>query len=164
MGIQSTSADTRCPRSWHMPPQGDGDPLAQAPYEHLDQLRQWCAQVQQLLRSRLHWNGPVLPRTPDGNDYCPSNEGTPRCALPPPQIQPRNSHATVPKWRLSSEFAGTCHWEWLTKSKTTIKPGWELALCQRKPLTRTSSRDHVTSTFTWRATRVNWDNSWCTSS
>ena len=123
MGTQSTSADTRCPRSWHMPPQGNGDPLAQTPHEHLDQLRQWCAQVQPPPRSRLHWNGPVLPRTPDGNDYCPSNEGTPRCALPPPQIRPRNIHANVPKWRLSSEFAGTCHWEWLTKSKTTIKIG-----------------------------------------
>ena len=88
--------------------------------------------VQPPPRSRSHWNDPALPRTPDGTDCCPNNEGTPRCARPPPWTQPRNIHATVPTWRPSSEFAGTYHWGLLTKSNTTMKIRDESLLCDKE--------------------------------
>ena len=107
-------------------------PLAQTPHEHLDQLRQWYAPAQPPPRSRFHWTDPVLPRTPDGIDCCPSNEVTPRCAQPAPQIGLGNSHATVPRRRPSSKIAGTYRWGWLTKSKTTMKDRDECPDCDKE--------------------------------
>ena len=53
----------------------------------------------------------------------------------------------------------------MNKNKTTTNNRNDYAQYGKsKALTNTSTRDHVTSTFTCPATTVNWDRSWCTSS
>ena len=135
------------------------------PHEHLDQVRQWCVPAQQPPHSGSCWTDQELPRTPDEIGCCPSIEWTPRCARLAPQTLCRNSHAPLPKWTPCSKCRGTCHWGWLTKSKTTMYNWDDYVKCgESKPTTKTSSRDHVTSTFICPAIRVNWDHSWWTSS
>ena len=102
--------------------------------------------------------------TPEEIGGSPSIEWTPRYARPAPQTLCRNSHALLPEWKFFSECGGTYHWGWLTKSKPTMHNRDDYVQYGKiKPLTNTSSRDHVTSTFTWPAIRVNWDHSWWTS-
>ena len=163
--IQSVSADTHYPESWHMAPRPHVERRALGPRKHWDRAHQWSVPKQPAPHSRCCSSDLRLTHRPNEKSCCPSTEWGPGCVHPASKTQCYCSHDSSPQWSPCSKYGGKCRWGWLIKNETTMHNQDDyVQYGKRKALTNTSSRENITSMFTHPANSMNWNQSWLKSS
>ena len=112
-----------------------------------------------------HCNDLTLPRNISGEGLHSTCEERPAPVRLVLQIQRCSSRVILPKLCSETKSEGASHWEWLTKHSTEwMNTRYVNVNEQVEILTKTSSRDDITSTLTRTANRANIAHGWYTSS